>query len=342
MRALFVGGTGIISTACTRLAIDRGGELFLLNRGAHAEGVGGATTLVADAHDEAAAARALGDLHFDVVVDWVAYTPADAERDLRLFSGRTDQFVFISSASAYEKPPTHWLITEETPLANPFWDYSRDKIACEQLLLRASREDGFPVTIVRPSLTYGDTQAPLAVNSWQKPYTAIARMRAGKPVIVPGDGTSIWTITHNSDFAVGLLGLLGRREAIGQAFNITSDEALTWDQIYRQTAAAAGAEPRLVHIASDFIAACLPEMTGTLLGDKSNSAVFDTGKLKRLVPEFRTTVPFAEGIKRTIAWFDADPARREVDAEMDAAWDRIIAAYERGLAGAVAEFEAGR
>ena len=340
MKVLFVGGTGIISTACTRLAVERGVELFLLNRGEHPERTAGASSITADVRDEMATERALGGLKFDAVVDWIAFTPEDVERDLRLFGGRTDQFVFISSASAYQKPPAHWLITEETPLSNPFWDYSRDKIACEERLWRAHREDGFPVTIVRPSLTYGDTQAPLAVNSWQQPYTALARMRAGKPLVVPGDGTSLWTITHNSDFAVGLLGLLGRPEAVGRPFNVVSGEVLTWDQIYGETAAAAGVEPRLVHIASDFIAACLPDMTGTLLGDKSRSAVFDTARLRRLVPDFRTTVPFAEGIRRTVAWFDADPARQVVDTEMDASWDRLIAAYEKGLAVAIAAFAA--
>jgi nucleoside-diphosphate-sugar epimerase len=197
------------------------------------------------------------------------------------------------------------------------------------------------VTIVRPSLTYGDTQIPLCVNSWQLPYTAVARMRAGKQVIVPGDGTSLWTITHNSDFAVGFVGLLARRAAIGHAVNIMSDEVLTWDQIYRQTAAAAGADARIVHIASDFIAACMPDMAGTLIGDKAGSAVFDTTKIKRFVPEFRAVTPYAEGIKRTIAWFDADPARQKVDTEMDADWDRLIDAYERGLAAAVKTFAKG-
>jgi nucleoside-diphosphate-sugar epimerase len=338
MKVLFVGGTGIISSACTRLAVERGIDLYLLNRGGHPELAAGTAAIVADAHDEAATARALAGHRFDAVVDWIAFTPQDIERDLRLFSGLTDQFVFISSASAYQKPPTHWLITEETPLDNPFWDYSRRKIECEERLWRAHREDAFPVTVVRPSLTYGDTQAPLVVNSWERPYTAIARMRAGKPLIVPGDGTSLWTITHNSDFAVGLLGLLGRSEAIGQAFNVVSDEVLTWDQIYEQTAAAAGVEPRLVHIASDFIVACLPEMTGSLLGDKSRSAVFDAAKLRGLVPELRATVPFAQGIQRTIAWFDADPPRRQVDAAMDADWDRLLDAYQSGLAAAKSTF----
>ena len=338
MKVLFIGGTGLISSACTQLAVERGIDLFLLNRGSDPGRASHAKALIADLHDEAAAARVLADHRFDAVVDWIAFTPQDIERDLRLFGDRTDQFVFISSASAYKKPLGDWLIREDTPLANPFWDYSQNKIACEERLMRAHREDGLPVTIVRPSLTYGDTQIPLSVNSWQKPYTAVARMRAGKPVIVPGDGTSLWTITHNSDFAKGLVGLLGRRQAIGHAFNIMSDEVLTWDEIYRQTAAAAGVEAHIVHIASDFIAACMPDMTGTLIGDKAASAVFDTTKIKRFVPDFRSTIPYSEGIRRAIAWFDADSARQAVDAGMDANWDRLIAAYERGLANAVAEF----
>ena len=339
MKVLFVGGTGLISSACTRLALDRGLEVFLLNRGSDPGLARGATTLIADLNDGAATEQALAGHRFDVVVDWMAFSPADIERDLRLFTGRADQFVFISSASAYSKPPADWLTREDTPLANPFWDYSRNKIACEERLMRAYREDGFPVTIVRPSFTYGDTQIPLAVNSWDLPFTAIARMRLGKPLIVPGDGTSLWTLTHNSDFAQGFVGLLGRRETIGEAFNIMSDEVLAWDEIYRQTAAAAGAELRIVHIASDFITACMPELTGSLLGDKSVSAVFDTTKIKRLVPDFRAATPFAEGIRRTLAWFDADPARQQIDAEMDAGWDRLIAAYERGLANAVKAFQ---
>jgi nucleoside-diphosphate-sugar epimerase len=310
MKVLFIGGTGLISSACTRLAVERGIDLYILNRGSDPERARGATTITVDVHDEAAAERALAEHRFDAVVDWVAFTPEDIERDLRLFGKRTDQFIFISSASAYLKPLGDWIIREDTPLANPFWDYSQNKIACEERLMRAYRDEGFPVTIVRPSLTYGDTQIPLCVNSWQLPYTAVARMRAGKRVIVPGDGTSLWTITHNGDFAVGFVGLLGRRAATGHAFNIRSDESLTWDQIYRQTAAAAGVEARIIHIASDFIAACMPDMTGTLIGDKAGSAVFDTTKLKRFVPEFCPVTLYAEGIKRTIAWFDADPARQ--------------------------------
>jgi nucleoside-diphosphate-sugar epimerase len=338
MKVLFIGGTGLISSACTRLAVERGLEVFVLNRGSEPGRATGATALVADLRDEAATERALAAHRFDAVVDWIAFTPDDIERDLRLFRDRTEQFVFISSASAYLKPLGYWLIREDTPLANPYWDYSASKIACEDRLMRAYREGGFPVTIVRPSLTYGDTQIPLLMNSWQLPFTAVARMRAGRKVIVPGDGTSLWTITHNTDFAVGLVGLLGRRAAIGHAFNIMSDEVLTWDEIFRETAAAAGVEANIVHIASDFIVACMPELRGTLIGDKSGSAVFDTSKLKRFVPEFRPVVPYSEGIRRTIAWFDADPARQRIDAEMDARWDRLIAMYERGLENAVAAF----
>jgi nucleoside-diphosphate-sugar epimerase len=341
MKVLFVGGTGLISSACAPLAVERGVELVFLNRGSRPNQLPGTKTLVADVHDEAAAKRALAGQRFDVVVDWIAFTPEDIERDLRLFAGRTDQFIFISSASAYQKPLGHWMVREDSPLANPFWDYSRDKIACEERLMRAYREDGFPVTIVRPSHTYGDASMPLAVSSWERPYTSVARMRAGKPLIVPGDGTSLWTITHNSDFAVGFVGLLGRRAAIGHAFNIMSDEVLTWDEIYRQVAAAAGVEARIVHVASDFIAACMPGMSGRLIGDAAVSSVFDTTKLKRFVPEFRAVTPFSEGIKRTIAWFDADPARQEIDAEADADWDRLIDAYERGLAAAVKTFSKG-
>ncbi len=338
MKVLFVGGTGLISGACTQLALERGIDLFLLNRGRDPGRARGATVLVADARDEAATVRAIGSRQFDAVVDWIAFTPDDIERDIRLFGGRTGQFVFISSASAYRKPLADWLIREDSPLANPFWEYARNKIACEERLLGAFREDGFPITIVRPSLTYGDTQVPLPVNSWTLPFTAIARLRQGKALIVPGDGTSLWTITHNSDFALGFLGLLGRPQAIGHAFNVMSDEVLTWDEIYRQVSSAAGVEPRIIHVASDFIAACMPEMRGTLLGDKSVSAVFDTTKLRRFVPDFRPAMPFAEGIRRTLAWFDADVARQQVDVELDARWDRLIAAYERGLATAVDEF----
>lgn len=339
MKVLFIGGTGIISTACTKLAAERGIELTLLRRGEHLAPIpAGIRTVKADITDSASVAAGLGKETFDVVVDWIAFGPADVERDIALVRNRTRQYIFISSASAYQKPVSHYLITEATPLANPYWQYSRDKIACEEILLRACRDEGFPVTIIRPSLTYGDTQIPLAVNSWLKPFTAIARMRAGKKIIVPGDGTSLWVCTHNSDFAAGLIGLFGNPQAVGQAFQITSDEVLTWDQITRIVGEAAGAEPNIVHIASDFISACIPGELGNLTGDKSHSVVFDNTKIKRFVPEYRACVPFREGIRRTLAWFDADPARQVIDREADAVWDKLIAAYEHGLDQAVQAF----
>jgi nucleoside-diphosphate-sugar epimerase len=339
MKILFVGGTGIISTACAELAVERGLGVTLLNRSRRGS-VPGAATITADIADPDAAARAVTGKTWDSVVDFISFTPADIEARIALFRGKTRQFIFISSASAYQKPLTDQLVTESTPLANPLWDYSRNKIACEERLIRAYREEGFPVTIIRPSLTYGDVCIPLAVNSWLKSYTAVDRMRRGLPVIVPGDGLSLWTITHNSDFAKGLVGLLGHTGSIGHAFHITSDEAPTWDQIYRMTAEAAGVDaPKLVHIASDFITACVPSMVGSLLGDKSNTALFDNTKIKRFVPGYVATTRYRDGIARTLAWFDAKPERRQLDAEASAVWDRLIAVYERGLAAARTEFK---
>ena len=340
MKVLFLGGTGIISTACSRLAVARGFAVTLLNR-SRRETIPGAETLVADIADPGVAS-ALGDRRWDVVVDFIAFDAAAIEQRLALFRGRTGQYVFISTASAYQKPLAHYLITESTPLVNPFWDYSQKKIAAEERLLRAHRENGFPITIVRPSLTYGDTVVPLVLNSWTQSYTAVARLRAGKPLVVPGDGLSLWTITHNSDFAKGLVGLLGHPGAIGHAVHITSDEALTWNQIFEQTAQAAGvASPRLVHIASDFITACCPETTGTLLGDKAHSALFDNAKIKRLVPDYVATTRFREGITQTLRWFDADPRRRTIDEAVDRRYDRLVESYERGLEAARKTFAAG-
>jgi nucleoside-diphosphate-sugar epimerase len=338
MKLLFIGGTGIISSACAALAVERGLDLTLLTRGQHAAHLPpGTKTLIGDANDPTLIER-LRQESFDAVVDWIAFTPADIERDLRLFRERTRQFVFISSASAYQKPAEHYLITESTPLANPFWIYSRDKIACEERLIRAYRDEGFPVTIVRPSLTYGETLIPLVLNSWQKPYTAVDRMIRGKKMVVPGDGTSLWVITHNTDFAKGLIGLLGQQKAIGEAFHITSDEMLTWDQIFRTVGAAIGVEPKLIHIPSDFIAACLPDKKGTLLGDKSVSVVFDNSKIKRFVPGYSATTTLAEGIRRSLAWFNADPARKEIDTAVNDRLDKLISAYEEGMSKAAMTF----
>jgi nucleoside-diphosphate-sugar epimerase len=341
MKTLFIGGTGIISTACTRLAAERGMDLTLWNRGLRALDLPrGVRNVAVDVGDVEAAARALGSAHFDAVVDWIAFQPADIERDLKLFAGRTGQFVFISSASAYQKPATDYLITESTPLANPYWDYSRNKIACEERLMRAYREEGFPITIVRPSHTYGETQVALAVNSWAKSYTAIARMRQGKKVIVPGDGASLWVLTHNTDFAKGLVGLLGNPRALGHASHITSDEAMSWNQIYATVGAAAGVEPQVIHIPSDFIGACVPDSLPGLVGDKAVSVVFDNSKIKRFVPGYCATTPLAQGIRQTLAWFDADPARQQVDEEANAQWDKLIEAYESGLWEARRRFQA--
>jgi len=339
MKVLFIGGTGIISTACTKLAAQRGIEVTLLTRGRHEASVpSGVNVLNFDVQDKAAAARALAGKSFDAVVDWIAFLPADVERDLELFTGHTKQFIFISSASAYQRPVSHYLITESTPLANPYWDYSRNKIACEERLLKAYRETGFPVTIIRPSLTYGDNQIPLVLNSWEKPYTVVERMLKGKKVVVPGDGSSLWGITHNSDFAKGLVGLLGHPQAIGHAFHITSDEVMTWDQYYRIVGGAIGVEPQIVHISSDFLIACMPELQGTLIGDKSSSVVFDNTKIKRFVPGYCATTSFSHGIRQTLAWFDADPSRKLIDAAWGAALDKVIDAYEKATRDAAASF----
>jgi nucleoside-diphosphate-sugar epimerase len=278
MKVLFVGGTGFISSAVSRMAIVRGIDLYHLNRGQRKVDLPGVKSLRADISKADEARAALADHHFDVVVDWVAYHPIDIERDLALFRGRTKQFVFISSASAYQKPPANYVITESTPLANPHWEYSRNKIACEERLLAEYREHGFPVTIVRPSLTY-DPQLPIALGGWGC-YTFIDRLKRGKPILVHGDGSSLWVVTHAEDFARGFLGLLGNEQAIGHAFHITTDEVLTWNQIYTLIAEAVGVDPKLVHIASEEIIRVSPEHHGGLIGDKAWSVVFDNTKIK--------------------------------------------------------------
>jgi nucleoside-diphosphate-sugar epimerase len=338
MKILFIGGTGIISTASTALAAERGLEVTLLSRGQHAAQLpSGVKTLIADVNDPLIMQKLEGE-SYDAVVDWIAFTPADIERDLKLFRGRTKQFVFISSTSAYQKPQTYYLMTESTPLANPHWDYARNKIACEERLMQAYREEGFPITIVRPSLTYGETLVPLVLNSWQKSYTAVDRMIRGQKLVVPGDGTSLWVVTHNTDFAKGLAGLLGNSQAIGHSFHITSDEVLTWDQLFRIVGSAVGVEPQLVHIPSDFIYSCLPEKKGTLIGDKSVSVVFDNSKIKRFVPGYMATTGFAEGVRRSLAWFNADSSRKQIDEPVNTYQDKLIAAYEKGMNEAVRSF----
>jgi nucleoside-diphosphate-sugar epimerase len=329
---LFIGGTGLISSACSPAALEAGHELWLLNRGrSQLPAPAGCHVLHADATDEPEVARVLGGRDWDAVVQWVAYTPEQVARDLRALSGHTGQYVLISSASAYQKPPAHWLVTETTPLENPFWEYSRNKIGCERLLAAQSQ---VPWTVVRPSLTYGPSQIPVAVGSWAKPFTIVDRMRRGAPVIVPGDGTSLWTMTHNTDFARGLVGLLGHPGALGEAFHITSDEALTWGQIYQAVADAAGARADVVHVPTDALMAADEAEVGNLWGDKAHSAVFDNTKIRTLVPDFRATVPFAEGIRQSVAWFDADPRRRDIDEKANELWDKLATIYRDALARA--------
>ena len=331
MKALFIGGTGNISSACGRLALSRGVKLSILSRGQRSQsGLTDAVFLRGDINKEQEIKALLKGKYFDVLVNFIAYTPEEVERDIQLFSGICDQYIFISSASAYQKPPTHPVITESTPLSNPFWDYSRDKIACEDLLMKAYREKGFPVTIVRPSHTY-ETVIPVAIGSWED-FTIIDRMRKGGRVIIHGDGTSLWTITHSDDFAKGFVGLMGNEQAIGHSFHITSDELLNWNQIYQAVADAAGAELKAVHIATDFICNKADEMEqewmrGNLLGDKAQSAIFDNTKIKRFVPGYVATIPFREGIKKTVEWFDSRPERIWIDEGNNQLMDAILKAY---------------
>jgi nucleoside-diphosphate-sugar epimerase len=324
----------LISSACSELALQRDHELFLLNRSVSTKypAPKAATVLQADVHaDSAHLAGLLAGHCFDAVVDFIAFTADDIERDISLFRGKTDQFVFISSASAYQKPPKNYLITEETPLENPFWQYSRDKIACEERLMRAYRDEGFPVTIIRPSLTYGPSQIPLCVGSWLHPWTVIDRMKRGQKVIIPGDGTSLWVLTWNGDFAKGLVGLLGNEKAIGEAFHITSDQVLSWDQIYLEAYQALGQEPNVVHIPSDLIAAYWPHATGSLIGDKANSGVFDNSKIKRFVPDYTCEVNWADGLRRSLAWFESHPEFQTMDDESNRLWDKIVEGYEKAF-----------
>ena len=325
MRVLFIGGTGIISSACSTLAVQRGIELYLLNRGqSNRSAPVGAKLLQADIRRPDSVDAVLGDLAFDAVVDWVAYTPDQIQIDVDLFRARTAQYIFISSASAYQKPPRHLPVTESTPLDNPFWEYSRNKATCEALLAKVGQMNGFPFTVVRPSHTYDRTLLP-----FQDGYTTVARMRAGKPVIVHGDGTSLWTMTHHADFAVGLVGLLGNPHALGQTFHITSDEWLSWNQIYQIIAQAAGVQAYLVHVPSDVIAEFNTEWGASLLGDKAHSMIFDNSKIRRLAPDFHPVIPFWKGAQEIMAWYDADVTRQKIDPDMDQVQDALVAVMQR-------------
>jgi nucleoside-diphosphate-sugar epimerase len=324
LKVLFIGGSGVISSACSQVAVESGIELFVLTRGRNAARPipPGVNMLRADIREPRSVRDVIKDLEFDAVVDWVAFTPAHVRADLDLFRGRTGQYVFISSASAYQTPPARMPVTESTPLRNPYWQYSRDKIACEDVLVAAYRGEGFPATIVRPSHTYDRTLVPFD-GGW----TVLGRMLAGKPVIVHGDGTSLWTLTHHDDFARAFVPLLAHPRTIGEAIHITSDDVLTWNQIADSLAAALGVTARLVHVPSDAIAAAEPDWGAGLLGDKAHSMVFDNAKVRSIVPGWRAVIPFEQGAREIVNWYLADPARQVTDTALDAVMDKLAAAW---------------
>ena len=333
MKILIVGGTGTISSAITRQLAASGHNLWLLNRGNRKDEVpANVKQVITDIDNEHEVLRLLGDEQFDAVCEFIGFVPAQVERDIRLFKGRTRQYVYISSASAYNKPAANHVITEGTTLANPYWEYSRNKIACEELLMREYRENGFPVTIVRPSHTYCERGVPVSVHGMKGSWQVLKRMMEGKPVLVQGDGSSLWTLTWNEDFARGFIGLLGNPKAIGEAFQIMSDERLTWNQIYQCVANALGVEFHPYYVASEFLAAVAPkswDFTGNLLGDKAVSVVFDCSKLKRAVPGFQATMRFDEGVRRCVAYVLAHRELQTEDTEFDAWCDRVIEAQEQ-------------
>ncbi|MCW2802960.1 MAG: NAD-dependent dehydratase [Propionibacteriaceae bacterium] len=325
---LFIGGTGIISAASTRRAVEAGWQVSVLNRGKSSTQrpiPSEAEIVVGDIADADGIRAVLGNRRFDVVADFLTFTPDQLSARMELFGDRTDQYVFISSASAYQTPPGRVPVVESTPLRNPYWQYSRDKIACEDILVQAYRNHGFPATIVRPSHTYDHTSLPFD-GGW----TVAARMLRGQEVVVHGDGTSLWTLTHTADFARAFVGLLGQPAAIGDSFHITSDEWLSWNQIFAAVASALDVEPRMVHVPSDAIAAEDPEWGAGLLGDKAHSMIFDNAKVKALVPDYTAVIPYVVGAAETVAWFSADPSRQQVDAKMDATMDRLVERYRIG------------
>ena len=335
MKILFIGGTGAISGAVSQLIVQQGHELWLLNRG-NRPLPQGAHSLVADINDLPTVRQKLADHTFDVVADFLAYGAAQIERDYQLFNGRTRQYVYISSASVYHKPPINWLITESTPQVNPYWQYAKDKIAGEQLAVQLYREKGFPVTIVRPSHTYSEGKVPLALGGAGGSWPVLKRMKEGKPVIIPGDGTALWTLTHSRDFAKGFAGLLGNPHAIGETVQITGDEAMTWNQVYRTVADTMGVELHAVHVPSDLLERTTPFGRGSLWGDKANCALFDNTKIKRLVPGFTATIRFDEGVRETVEYVFSHPECQTEDPVMDAWFDRVIAAQQAAEAAVLA------
>ena len=326
MKVLFIGGTGNISTEASKLAVSQGIDLYILNRGSSDISIPGAKKITANIYNVEETREALKDHSWDVVVNWIAFIPSHIQTDIELFRAKTKQYIFISSASVYQKPPTSHIITESTPLVNPFWEYSRDKIACEETLHKAYQEESFPMVIVRPSHTYYNV-IPLTIGGWTE-YTAVDRMKKGKKVIIQGDGSSLWTLTHAKDFAKGFNGLLGNPQTVGHAIQITSDEVLTWNQIYEIVADTAGVELKAVHISTDLIMKLAPGEKDGLLGDKSHCAIFDNSKIKSFVPNYKAIIPFREGFKETLKWFEADSKRMVINPKTNEMMDRIITAYE--------------
>lgn len=333
MKILFIGGTGTISMAVSKLLLSQGHTLYLLNRGNRNLSLSGdLVELKADVNNESRVKELIKELHFDAVADFIAFEPPQLERDYRLFKGKTDQFIFISSASAYQKPLADYRINEGTPLANPYLEYSRNKIACEDYLMKLYREEGFPVTIIRPSHTYDERSVPMGAHGKNGSYAIVKRMLEGKPVLIHGDGTSLWTLTHNSDFAVAMAGLIGNIHAIGEAVQITSDESLTWNQIYQIVANALGVKLNAVHASTEFLDACGEyDFRGSLLGDKSNTVVFDNSKLKRLVPGFTARVRADQGIRDTVSYVLSHPECQVEDSDFDAWCDRVVEALDRAV-----------
>ena len=327
MKALFIGGTGTISMAISKLLLEKGWELYLINRGNRNNDprLKGAHFITVDINDEKAAAEKLSGMTFDVACDFIGFVPEQLERDYRLLKGKVRQFMYISSASAYQKPCANYVISEKTPLANPYWEYSRNKIACEDYLMKLYRDEQFPVTIIRPSHTYDERSVPLGVHGDKGSWQVVKRIKEGKPVIIHGDGTTLWTITHNSDFAKGFVGLMGNIHAIGEAVQIMSDESVTWNQIYQCIATSLDVELKPVYVSSKYLAAHSNyDFTGSLIGDKANSVVFDCSKLKSLVPDFVATKRADQGIRETIEYVLAHPECQKEDPDFDKWCDEII------------------
>ncbi len=333
MKALFIGGTGTISTEISKRCVKQGWDLTLLNRGRTRERVPeGARVLVGDIHREEEVRKLLGDEKFDVVAEFIAFSTADVERDIRLFAGRTKQYFFISSASAYQKPLSSPWITEGTPLHNPYWEYSRNKAACERILRDAYDQQGFPITIIRPSHTYCERSVPVAIHGTKGSFQVLERIRQGKRIICPGDGTTLWTLTHSRDFAAAFTGLMGNTHAIGETFHITGDESLTWNQIHECVANALGTEVRAVHMPSDLLGQLYPDLVGNLLGDKANTVIFDTTKIKRAVPEFNATIRYAQGAREAVEYVYSHPECQVPDPDFDAWCDALLAKWDQAVA----------